>query len=223
MQDHCSERLFRFCVRPVDPSRAPDRPSLPVRHGSDLQLRRLTPRMSIMPPPNDRIDVSFPRIRRGFPVGDHPLTALCPDLLASPALRRVGTPAHPGAEVIRAARVRLQAVEGFCWVDESIPCIVLTLDYYQRGSDLDLYLDLLHEATHLRQLREGRDVWDEAFAYHRRPTEIEGYAVAVEEARRLGLDESRIRHHLDNPWMSGDEIDELRAAVDAWLAAQPRS
>jgi hypothetical protein len=55
-------------------------------------------------------------------------------------------------------------------------------------------------------------------AKHRRPTEIEGYAVAVEEGRRLGMSEDEIVVHLSNPWMSPTDVRELLAGIDRFLA-----
>ena len=155
---------------------------------------------------------------RGLPVGTHPFLALAPGALASPALALVGCPAFPGRLVVEGALVRVSPEEGYCWIDETVPVIVLTESHYREGSDLDLHLDLLHEATHLRHLLEGRDVWDGRFPYHRRPTEIEGYATAVFEARRLGLDEAGVRAHLANPWMTPEQVEELYAAVARYLA-----
>jgi hypothetical protein len=51
-----------------------------------------------------------------------------------------------------------------------------------------------------------------------RPTEIEGYAVAIEEGRRLGLTAEDIVLHLSNPWMTAEEIDRLLGHVDTFLA-----
>jgi hypothetical protein len=158
---------------------------------------------------------------RGLALGTHPFLSLLPGALESPAVRLIGTDRIPGLTVIEKARVCLVSKNGFCWVDETIPCIVLSMAYYQAGSDLDLYLDLLHEVTHIRQILEGRDVWDDAFLYHRRPTEIEGYAVAVFECRRLGLDEKDIRDHLANPWMTPKQVTELLASVNAFLSTVP--
>ncbi len=164
----------------------------------------------------------FPQLCRSLPDGLHPFLALLPEALSSPALRLVGTDRFPGPEVIQRARVRIVAERGFCWVDETTPCIVLTRSYYAGGDALDLYLDLLHEAAHLRQLMEGRDVWDESLPYHRRPTEIEGYAVAVAEGRRLGLDAKAIRAHVTNPWMTPAQVNELLAAIDDFLGRPGR-
>ena len=155
---------------------------------------------------------------RGLKPGNHPFLTILPGALKSPAITLIGTDRFPGPAVMQGAMVCLTPQEGFCWVDETVPCVVLSMDHYQTGSDLDLYLDLLHEVTHIRQILEGRDVWDEAFPYHRRPTEIEGFAVAVAECRRLGLNEKEIREHLTNPWMTESEVKELLLGVNAFLA-----
>jgi hypothetical protein len=165
-----------------------------------------------------RLDLpAFARPVRDLGAGEHPFLALLPGFAESPAHRRIATDRHDPHEVARAARVHIRPERSYCWIDVEVPCIVLAQHYYETGTDLDLYLDLLHELTHVRQLHEGRDLWDARFAYHRRPTEIEGYAVAVEEARRLGLTETEIVEHLSNPWMSPQDVRELFQAIDAFL------
>lgn len=99
-----------------------------------------------------------------------------------------------------------------------MPCIVLAEDYYRAGSDVDLYMDMLHELTHIRQHHEGLDLWDERYAYVDRPTEIEGYAVAVEEGRRLGMDDEDIIEHLTNPWMDAEDVQRLLRHTQEFLA-----
>src|SRR5271155_4022756 len=131
-----------------------------------------------------RIDLPpFTRPVRLLRPGEYPFLALLPSVAESPALRRIAKGGHRGEDIVSRALVHIRPERSFCWVDVSVPCIVLAQNYYETGSDLDL--DLLHEVTHVRQHLEGRDLWDASFPYHKRPTEIEGYAVAVEEGRRL--------------------------------------
>lgn len=164
----------------------------------------------------------FARPVRTLERGVHPFVALLPEIGASPALRRIGNAAHQAETLVRNAVVDIRPDPSFCWVDHAVPCIVLSERYYRSGSDLDLYLDLLHEVTHIRQHHEGKDLWDEGFEYHRRPTEIEGYAVAIEEGRRLGMTEAAIFEHLSNPWMSPAQVRELLASINALLAIPAR-
>ncbi|MFZ2957737.1 MAG: hypothetical protein WA705_12690 [Candidatus Ozemobacteraceae bacterium] len=160
----------------------------------------------------------FPRLVLGLGIGDHLFRDLLPMALESPAFRLIETPAFSRITLVQTAKVRIVPEEGFCWIDETVPCIVLTQSYYETGSDLDLYLDLLHELVHIRQLLEGRDVWDENYSYHQRPTEIEGYAIAVAEGQRLGLKAHEILEHLSNPWMTPEQVSELFNLVLDFLA-----
>jgi hypothetical protein len=163
----------------------------------------------------------FARVERGLPDGMHDYLELLPRAAESPALRRVAPDPAQRERLLATARVRVEKMRSFCWVDVVVPCIVLNADYYRDGTELDLYLDLLHELTHLRQVEEGRDVWDEAYDYVDRPTEIEAYAVAVEEGRRLGMTDEDVVLHLSNPWMSEADVRKLVANVEA-LIGMPR-
>ena len=129
----------------------------------------------------------------------------------------IATAAHPPEQILAGARVRIEPDEGYVWVDDEAPAIALAERYYRKGNARDLYLDLLHELTHLRHLAEGRNIWDERLRYVDRPTEIEGYAIAIGEGRRLGMSEPEILRHLSNPWMSGDDVLRLRDHVERFL------
>jgi hypothetical protein len=150
--------------------------------------------------------------------GEHPFIALLPLVEKSPAASRIESPTTPLRRLLDTARVRIEPGKGYVWVDDELPAIVLVERYYLQGSPLDLYLDLIHELTHLRQLAERQDVWDERFPYVDRPTEIEGYAVAIEEGLRLGMTEAEIFQHLSNPWMTAAEVRRLRKNVELFLA-----
>jgi len=156
----------------------------------------------------------YARTVRDLPAGLHPFLALLPGALASPALALV-EPAEPARRALaESARVRIEPMRGYCFVDVTTPAIVLAQGYYRTGSDLDLYLDLVHELTHLRQHAAGANVWDDSHAYPDRPTEIEAYAIAVAEGRRLGMRDDEVRRHLANPWMSHADVDRLIDNID---------
>ncbi len=157
-------------------------------------------------------------VNRSLSRGDHPYLALLPNVAKSPALRRIAPRAAARERLLERAVVQIRGGRGYAFVDVETPCIVLSEWYYSAGEDLDLYLDLLHELTHLRQLEEGFDLWDERFEYVDRPTEVEGYAVAVGEGRRLGMTDEDVIRHLSNPWMSRDDVLRLLRHVDTYLA-----
>lgn len=158
------------------------------------------------------------RVVRTLSCGEYPYCALLPSIAKSPAARRIQSPAIPLGRLLETARVRIEPGDGYVWVDDEAPAIVLIEHYYRHGDPCDLYLDLLHELTHLRQLAEGQGLWDERFRYVDRPTEIEGYAVAIEEGRRLGMTDARIVRHLSNPWMTRADVQRLLENVERFLA-----
>ena len=159
----------------------------------------------------------YTQVNRTLQCGLHPYRMLLPLLEESPIAQRIETPSTPLGPLMDAARVDIRPGKGFLWVDVSIPAIVLMEDYYRIAAPLDLYLDLVHELTHLRQFAEGQNIWDHSLDYVDRPTEIEGYALAVLEGIRLGMNEDDVVHHLSNPWMNSSEIARLRANIDRFL------
>jgi hypothetical protein len=160
----------------------------------------------------------YARVIRTLARGEHPYRELLPHIAKSPAARRIESPKTPLIGLIETAVVRIESGRGYVWVDDEIPAIVLVDNYYRSADPLDLYLDLIHELTHLRQLTEGQDIWDECFRYVDRPTEIEGYAIAVEEGGRLGMTEVEILDHLSNPWMTRADVRRLRQNIERFLA-----
>jgi hypothetical protein len=161
----------------------------------------------------------FAQVVRTLASGMHPYRSLLPRIEESPVVRRVTSSATPLGPLLDTARVKIKpGDDGYIYVDVKIPAIVLFEGYYRQGNAVDLYLDLAHELTHLRQLAEGRNLWDHSLHYVDRPTEIEGYAVAVEEGLRLGMTEDEIIRHLSNPWLSEAETARLRENIDRFLA-----
>jgi hypothetical protein len=77
------------------------------------------------------------------------------------------------------------------------------------GDKVDIYLDLIHELVHVRQFMEGKELFDSGYSYAERPTEIQAYQHAVEEARRLGLSDERICKYLKTEWMSNESLKQL--------------
>jgi hypothetical protein len=87
---------------------------------------------------------------------------------------------------------------------------------------MHLYLDLVHELVHVKQFGEGRDLFDHAYKYVARPTELEAYAVTVAEARRLGMPEEEICEFLYVEWISHDDHVELCKALGVPAPSAPR-
>lgn len=91
--------------------------------------------------------------------------------------------------------------------------IVIGRNHLRNSEKKILYLDIIHELVHVKQQRQGLDLYDKSYTYVDRPTEIEAYEIAVEEARRLGMDDSEIFDYLHVEWISGDEHKRLASRV----------
>ena len=161
--------------------------------------------------------LEYMRINRDLAVGEHAILDLFPGLEESPALETISASRPDLLRLLRKSRIQIRAREGYIFVDVSVPCVALSYDYYNNGKARDLYLDILHELTHLRQLEEGRNLWDMERAYVDRETEIEGYAIVMREAIRLGLGREEILDHLSAPWMTEADVHRLVENVRRFL------
>lgn len=142
--------------------------------------------------------------------GSYALGELAPGLSASPPLQRIF--GARCAEVCEKAKVELVPEEGYMWVSNDDGTLFVSAPYWNGGPELGIYLDLCHELVHVDQHHRGLDLYDRRHKYVERPTELEAYRVAVEEARRLGMSETDLAEFLYVPWISHDEHAELCAA-----------
>jgi len=117
-------------------------------------------------------------------------------------------------EVLRNLKVEFTWVGGYMFVDSTDGCLVINSQYLGNGDKVDIYLDLIHELYHIKQLRDGKELFDPQYEYVERPTEVEAYRYTVKEARRLGLSDRRILEYLKTEWMSDEDLKRLAKAVD---------
>jgi hypothetical protein len=117
-------------------------------------------------------------------------------------------------EVLRNLKVDLTWFGGYMFVEGSNGHLVVSVRYLKNGEKLDIYLDLIHELYHVKQLMEGKNLFDPRYIYVERPTEIEAYRYTVQEARRLGLSDERICEYLKTEWMSDEDLKFLAKAVN---------
>ena len=109
-------------------------------------------------------------------------------------------------EVLDTTTVRLVQTKGYLRVDNDTGDIVVCVPYLKESDERHFYLDLVHELVHVRQHHEGKELYDKKYAYVDRPTEIEAYAVAVGEARRIGMSEDEITDYLRVEWVSAADF-----------------
>jgi hypothetical protein len=112
-------------------------------------------------------------------------------------------------EVLRNLKVEFTWLGGYMWTSSHDGHITISSHYLNDGDRIDIYLDLIHELVHVKQFMEGKKLFDANYSYTERPTEIEAYRHAVEEAKRLGLNDERICQYLKTEWMSYEDLKNL--------------
>ncbi len=98
---------------------------------------------------------------------------------------------------------------GYMGVSDEDGHLIVSAYYLRNGDPTSKYLDVVHELVHVRQYREGKELFDETYEYHDRPTELEAYKHAMKEARRLGMSDLEIFEYLKVDWMSDEEVRKL--------------
>jgi hypothetical protein len=117
-------------------------------------------------------------------------------------------------KVLRNLKIDLTWIGGYMWVNNANGHVMISSNYLNHGERVDIYLDLIHELVHVKQLMEGKELFDSHFSYTARPTEVEAYRVAVREARRLGLNDERICNYLKTEWMSDADLGQLARTLN---------
>jgi hypothetical protein len=117
-------------------------------------------------------------------------------------------------EVLRNLKVDFTWVGGYMFVNDMDGRLMISSNYLNNGNKVDIYLDLIHELVHVKQYMDGKELFDVHYSYTNRPTEVEAYRVAVQEARRLGLSDERICQYLKTEWMSDEDLRKLAKALN---------
>lgn len=117
-------------------------------------------------------------------------------------------------EVLQNLKVDLTWFGGYMYIDSTNGHLVISARYLNNGDKVDIYLDVIHELCHVRQLMEGKELFDSRYSYVERPTEVEAYRYTVQEAKRIGLSDERICEYLRTEWISDSDFKRLAKAVN---------
>jgi hypothetical protein len=116
--------------------------------------------------------------------------------------------------VLRSLKVEFFSSKwGYMGVSDEDGHLVVSTHYLRTGNRRDIYLDVVHELVHVRQFREGKELFPEGFNYPDAPTEIEAYRVCIAEGRRLGMTERELFRYLKVEWMDERELRRLARNV----------
>jgi hypothetical protein len=116
-------------------------------------------------------------------------------------------------KVLADLKVDLKARQGYLHVDDETGHIVVSHEYLRKGDERYLYLDVIHELVHIKQLMEGKELFDSRYSYLDRPTEIEAYAAAAKEAERIGMALDEIIEYLRVEWVTEAEFQRLLMGI----------
>ncbi len=102
---------------------------------------------------------------------------------------------------------------GFMGVSDEDGHLLVSTHYLRTGNRRDIYLDVVHELVHVRQFREGKELFADGFEYPDLPTEIEAYRTCIGEGRRLGMNDRELFEYLKVEWMSDKDVRRLARHV----------
>ena len=117
-------------------------------------------------------------------------------------------------DVLKNLRVEFNGGRGYMGVSSEDGHLRISAYYLNNGDLVDIYLDIIHELVHVKQFMEGKELRDGNFSYVDRPTEIEAYRYAVDEARDLGMNDKQILEYLRTERMSDENLNRLAKAVN---------
>lgn len=159
------------------------------------------------------------QIPRHIPLKFEPFTKRFKGFERVSAVRAIFGPQT--AQVLRALRVEyFSARWGYMGVSDQDGHLMVSSYYLKHGKPRDIYLDVVHELVHVRQFREGKELFPDGFEYSDTPTEIEAYRHCIAEGRRLGMTDRQLFDYLKVEWMSPKEV--LRLAKHVGVKA-PRT
>ncbi|HXW36951.1 MAG TPA: hypothetical protein VEJ36_03490 [Nitrososphaerales archaeon] len=108
--------------------------------------------------------------------------------------------------ILRDLKVDVIETRGYLHIDPERGTIVVNRNYLREGQEDYIYLDVVHELVHIRQLMDGRELFDRTYSYVDRPTEVEAYRVTIAEARRIGLSDEKIADYLKVEWVTEEDF-----------------
>jgi hypothetical protein len=146
-------------------------------------------------------------INRGVQIGSFPFKDVFGGFEKIEAVRSIFGSSTD--KVLSALRVDVEDGRGYMRINDKKGSVIVSARYLKEGEETHLYLDVVHELVHVRQHMEGKELWDRRYAYVDRPTELEAYRVALDEARRLGLGERDIVDYLKVEWVTDEEFGQL--------------
>jgi hypothetical protein len=149
------------------------------------------------------------RVRRSVEIGEYKLHEVFTGLDSSYSLKKVFGTRDQMAKIMTHLKLRVEPNDSGIWLDRDTGTICIGAKHLKNAKNDFLYLDVIHVLVHVRQFLEGRELYDQAFEYVDRPTELEAYRTTVAEARRVGMDDDEILRYLRMDAADDSELGKL--------------
>ncbi|MDE1853160.1 MAG: hypothetical protein KGI38_05345 [Thaumarchaeota archaeon] len=153
------------------------------------------------------------RVRRSASVGEYKLTEVFAGLESSSALLKVFGSKAQMLKIMKHLKLRVERSDSGLWLDRDTGTICIGSKHLTSAKNDFLYLDVIHVLVHVRQFLEGKELYDQAFEYVDRPTELEAYRTTVAEARRVGMEEDEILKYLRMDAVDDSELGKLMEKI----------
>ena len=153
------------------------------------------------------------RVRRSAVVGEYKLSEVFTGLEASSALIKVFGSKAQMTKVLKHLKLRVERNDSGIWLDRDTGTVCIGSKHLANAKNDFLYLDVIHVLVHVRQFLEGKELYDQAFEYVDRPTELEAYRATVAEARRIGMVENEILRYLRMDAADDSELGKLMEKI----------
>jgi len=136
------------------------------------------------------------QINRNVTPGRHKITDAFPALRDDPMMLGIFGTLGAVDEVL--ATVSLNVVEAphYMYINRDDGSINTGMGHLKNSDTEVLYLDILHELYHIKQLQEGADLYPKNIPYVDIPTEIEAYRYNVKVGRHIGMTDAEILDYL---------------------------
>lgn len=152
-------------------------------------------------------------MRRKTAVGEYKLSQVFTGLESSSALTKIFGSRTQMAKIMKHLKLRVEKGDSGLWLDRNTGAICIGSKHLATAKSDFLYLDAIHVLVHIRQFLEGKELYDQAFEYVDRPTELEAYRTTVAEARRVGMDEDEILKYLRMDAVDDSELGKLMERI----------
>ena len=156
-----------------------------------------------------RLRVRAFRVKRSAEIGEYKLNEVFSGLETSSSLLKVFGAKAQMIKVLKHLKLLVEPNDSGLWLDRDTGTICIGKRHLTSAKSDFIYLDAIHVLVHVWQFLEGRELYDQAFEYVDRPTELEAYRTTVAEARHVGMDEAEILRYLRADAADDSELGKL--------------